>query len=78
MAFRMLDSDRDGKLNAVEAVDFLICAGWCLLEEDLEEALGAAQRSYSLSDLMVVLRRLKSKKPNLSVAKRGSETRRPQ
>ena len=51
-----------------EAVDFLLCAGWCLLEEDLEEALGS-QRSFSLVDLTAVLRRLKSKKANLTVAK---------
>ncbi|CAL1153976.1 unnamed protein product [Cladocopium goreaui] len=68
-AFGMLDEDRDGKLTKSEAINFLICAGWCLPEE-LDSELSDVQRShFSFQELCEVLRRLSSSKTeNLSVA----------
>ncbi|CAK9104623.1 unnamed protein product [Durusdinium trenchii] len=69
-AFQMLDIDKDGKLTTPQAIDFLICAGWCLPEDELQEALGQAKRPWTLEELVDVLRQLKgSKKENLTAAK---------
>ncbi|CAJ1389913.1 unnamed protein product [Effrenium voratum] len=75
-AFRLLDSENKGSLTLPQAVDFLICAGWCLPEEELEDALcggasshAAPQRSFSLPQLLDVLRRMQQDKENISVAR---------
>ncbi|OLP95920.1 Copia protein [Symbiodinium microadriaticum] len=47
-AFSLLDHDRLGELGALQARDFLICAGWCLPEDVLDDALAAVLSKSSL------------------------------
>eukprot|EP00439_Symbiodinium_sp_Y106_P021776 s3075_g2.t1 len=75
-AFSLLDHDRLGELGALQARDFLICAGWCLPEDLLDDALAAvhsksslpADARFTFAQLLTALRILKKDKDNISAA----------